>query len=441
MRRSFTRLLATALLAGVSVAKVVEYTWDISWVYAAPDGTTRAVIGVNNAWPCPEIRARKGDTVRVNLTNSLGNQTTGLHFHGINQISTNWMDGPSLVTQCPVAPGDSIVYEFEVSPTPRHDLCPWKTTILIMVALQADEAGTFWCKLLCCFRDDGVSEWVLTSLPGHSHNLGQYPDGLRGPMIIEDPEDPYKNHYDEEYVLTLTDWQGLLFLNVRIVDIVLTYVSRYHNDSMSLVQKFLNPKNPLGIPPIPNGMLLNEGQGSEYPMDPYKRYRFRIISVAAFASFMIHFDSHPMYIIMNDAAYIKKKGVYQLRIAPAQRFDVIIGGCRGGRHRTNYPFLVSLDQNADWTNHTKPLGFPHNATGHLIMDPTGERKEHKAVAKWSPHNDAHLKPLRDCDILPESTTIFEFNFETCSDEFGIHRYVGSRKPEMGKGETPETCRR
>lgn len=41
---------------------------------------------------------------------------------------------------------------------------------------------------------------------GHSHEKGQYPDGLRGPMIIDDPEDPYADEYDEEYVLTISDW-------------------------------------------------------------------------------------------------------------------------------------------------------------------------------------------------------------------------------------------
>lgn len=36
--------------------------------------------------------------------------------------------------------------------------------------------------------------------------MGQYADGLRGPMIIDDPYDPYADEYDEEYVLTISDW-------------------------------------------------------------------------------------------------------------------------------------------------------------------------------------------------------------------------------------------
>lgn len=102
-------------LASSAWAGVVTYNWDITWVNAAPDGFARPVIGINGQWPCPKIEATVGDTIVVHLNNKLGNETTGVHFHGINQISTNEMDGPSGVTQCPVPPGSSITYSFLVS--------------------------------------------------------------------------------------------------------------------------------------------------------------------------------------------------------------------------------------------------------------------------------------------------------------------------------------
>jgi iron transport multicopper oxidase len=36
--------------------------------------------------------------------------------------------------------------------------------------------------------------------------MGQYPDGLRGPLIIHDPDDPYRDQYDGDIVLTVSDW-------------------------------------------------------------------------------------------------------------------------------------------------------------------------------------------------------------------------------------------
>lgn len=49
--------------------------------------------------------------------------------------------------------------------------------------VQINQTGTYWY---------------------HSHHSGQYPDGLRGPLIIRDPDPPFK--YDAEYILTLSDW-------------------------------------------------------------------------------------------------------------------------------------------------------------------------------------------------------------------------------------------
>lgn len=36
--------------------------------------------------------------------------------------------------------------------------------------------------------------------------MGQYPDGLRGSLIVHDPDDPFQDAYDEEYILTVSDW-------------------------------------------------------------------------------------------------------------------------------------------------------------------------------------------------------------------------------------------
>ncbi len=110
-------------LAAFARADKVEYTFDITWVWASPDGYGRPVIGVNGSWPCPLIEANVGDTVVVNVHNKLGNQTTGLHWHGLNQVSTVDMDGPSGVTQCGIPPDMSVKYQF-----------------------VADIAGTYWCK-------------------------------------------------------------------------------------------------------------------------------------------------------------------------------------------------------------------------------------------------------------------------------------------------------
>lgn len=97
-------------------AKNVTYDFKIGWVTANPDGVkARPVIGINGQWPIPQITADVGDRVIVNVVNELGNQSTSLHFHGLFQNGTTHMDGPASVTQCPIAPGASFTYDFEVS--------------------------------------------------------------------------------------------------------------------------------------------------------------------------------------------------------------------------------------------------------------------------------------------------------------------------------------
>jgi iron transport multicopper oxidase len=92
--------------------------------------------------------------------------TSVQHWHGIFQNKTSWADGTAFVNQCPIATNNSFSYTFS----------------------SPGQAGTFWY---------------------HSHLATQYCDGLRGAMVIYDPNDPYKSMYDidnENTVITLADW-------------------------------------------------------------------------------------------------------------------------------------------------------------------------------------------------------------------------------------------
>jgi iron transport multicopper oxidase len=112
---AFAIILSLFLFSFLSAAKVVTYDWSLTWVWANPDGRqARPVIGVNNHWPCPTINVDKGDQVVVHIHNNLGNETTTMHWHGLYQEGTNNMDGPSMVTQCPIQPGSSYTYKFNV---------------------------------------------------------------------------------------------------------------------------------------------------------------------------------------------------------------------------------------------------------------------------------------------------------------------------------------
>lgn len=108
-------LLLSYALNGL--AALVHLEWDVGWVTADPDrsGHPRRVIGVNGVWPPPQIDVNRGDRLQVKINNKLGDWNTTMHWHGIRQRGTNNYDGPEYVTQCPIPPGHSMVYDFPVT--------------------------------------------------------------------------------------------------------------------------------------------------------------------------------------------------------------------------------------------------------------------------------------------------------------------------------------
>ncbi len=96
-----------------STPKTREYNWVVQDIVANPDGVFRPMIVVNGKFPGELIRCNEGDTIVVNVENQSVNATS-IHWHGIFQNGTNWMDGVPGVTQCPIAPGRKFQYKFTV---------------------------------------------------------------------------------------------------------------------------------------------------------------------------------------------------------------------------------------------------------------------------------------------------------------------------------------
>lgn len=113
-------LLLAGWAAKLAAAKDVYLDWNVTWVNAAPDGFERPVIGINGQWPCPQIDVNLGDRLIVDVYNGLGNQSTGVHWHGFHQYHTGVMDGASSVTQCPLPPGEQMQYQINVGLTSGH---------------------------------------------------------------------------------------------------------------------------------------------------------------------------------------------------------------------------------------------------------------------------------------------------------------------------------
>lgn len=122
------------------------------------DGTQMEVWAYNGTVPGPTLRVKLGETVRVQFTNKLPQETT-IHWHGV-RVPNN-MDGVPHATQPPVQPGGSFTYEF----TPK-------------------DAGTFWFH-------------------PHVRSSEQVERGLYGLLIVEDVNPPA---YSRDVAWIVDDW-------------------------------------------------------------------------------------------------------------------------------------------------------------------------------------------------------------------------------------------
>jgi len=155
----------------------------------------------------------------------------------------------------------------------------------------------------------------------HSHTKGQYPDGLRGPLIIHDPNSPFKDQYEEEVVLSVSDW--------------------YHDQIPGLLAKFLSKGNPTGAEPVPNAALLNDTQDLAIPVKPGKTYLFRMVNIGAFAGQYVWFEGHNITIVEVDGVYTQPAEAEMIYLSAAQRCSFLL--TTKNETDANFPIVASMD--------------------------------------------------------------------------------------------------
>lgn len=72
-----------------SEAAIRQYKWEVKYEYKSPDCFRKLVITINGQSPGPTIEAKQGDTIIVEVKNSLLTENLAIHWHGIRQVTTN----------------------------------------------------------------------------------------------------------------------------------------------------------------------------------------------------------------------------------------------------------------------------------------------------------------------------------------------------------------
>ncbi|KAJ7936277.1 laccase [Mycena leptocephala] len=256
----FFPLLALSLISPSSAG--IGPIADITLVNAvvSPDGFSRSAVTANGITPGPIITANKGDEFNLNVINALTDHTmllsSSIHWHGFFQKNSSWADGPSFVTQCPIAANNSFYTRFQLRA--RY----------------------------------------------HSHLSTQYCDGLRGALVVYDPNDPHLSLYgpknQDATVITLADW--------------------YHA-----------PAHTLAIPPTLISTLIN-GLG-RYAGGPTSQLavisvtqglRYRLVSFVVYPNFIFTIDGHTFTIIEVDGVNTQPLTVDSIQIYAGQRYSFVL---------------------------------------------------------------------------------------------------------------------
>ncbi|KAG9897593.1 laccase precursor, partial [Aureobasidium melanogenum] len=96
-----------------TTGKTVSYNLEITNTTCNPDGAhEQQCLLFNGQLPGPVIRASWGDTLSITVTNSMQDNGTSIHWHGIRQYNTPGMDGVNGISECALAPGETKTYTF-----------------------------------------------------------------------------------------------------------------------------------------------------------------------------------------------------------------------------------------------------------------------------------------------------------------------------------------
>ena len=308
------------------------------------DGKTyRMGIAVNGQIPGPTLIVHEEQSVVIHVHNNLTSEGISIHWHGMHQRGTPWMDGVGQVTQCQIGPSSSFSYEYTARP-----------------------AGTFWY---------------------HSHSGAQRTDGFYGALIVK--ESPrrrrlirnrlphkYRNFEDlpDQHTLTLLDWQHEASLDL---------FTQVHADLG------FYPDKPLGEVPTPNdtpyqgtrsfdnggagpvpyfsGIVNGKGRHVDVPyrktrlsiftVERGKIYRFRLIGAQSLLSYSFSIDGHKLTVVGTDGYWIEPvEEVDYIMIHPGERYDFLL---EADATSNNYWMLAETME----VNQT--TGPPYESLGHV----------------------------------------------------------------------------
>lgn len=247
------------------------------------------------------------------MTNNLVTNGTSIHWHGLRQLNNAQADGVPGVTQCPIAPGDSMTYSF-----------------------RATQYGSSWY---------------------HSHFSLQYAEGLFGPLILNGPATA---DYDEDLgELFLSDWSHTPAFTL--------WDTARQGAGPTLNGGLVNGTNTYNCTGTDDGCTGTVGAKYETVFESGKKYLIRIVNAAIDGHFQFSIDGHSLTVIGTDLVPITPYTTDNVLITMGQRYDIIIEANAGsGDYWLRAGWISACSSNSDPDGMTGIIRYDNSSTA----DPT-----------------------------------------------------------------------
>ena len=215
------------------------------------------------------------------MINKLLTEATSIHWHGLIQQGTPFMDGAAYVTQCPILPRESFTYRF-----------------------TAQQSGTFWY---------------------HAHLANQRNDGLQGMLILHaaSPLIPYFN-------VMIQDWIHRDAITIAMEDPSSAHPGAGNGFTVG-PPYFMDDGNLFILEAFESGLINGRGRwnGNRAPLTVFtvtsgRQYRFRVVNSGLHHSLKFEIDNHQLLVVAIDGSEINSVSVDAFILMPAERVDCII---------------------------------------------------------------------------------------------------------------------
>jgi CopA family copper-resistance protein len=276
-----------------------EFDLEIGAMSANFTGRTRPATVVNGQIPAPLLKWREGDTITLRVRNRLS-QPSSIHWHGI--VLPADMDGVPGLSFDGIPANGEYVYRFKVN-----------------------QSGTYWY---------------------HSHSRFQEQTGLYGPLVVE-PKNGERHRAERDYVVLLSDWSDI---DPERVYATLKRQSDYYNYGKPTAVDFFSDVRAKGwrsafadrkmwnaMRMNPSDLLDVSGYAYTYLMNGLtpqsnwtgtfsrgERVRLRLINGSSMSIFDFRIPDLKLSVVATDGQDVEPVTVDELRIAPAETYDVIV---------------------------------------------------------------------------------------------------------------------